>query len=65
MRIEYDSKADVLYIKLSDTMPVESEHLENNVVIDYDENDNMVGVEILDFKKRAEKGFSIPIVIRT
>ena len=65
MRIEYDSKADVLYIKLGDTMPVESEHLDNNVVIDYDKNDNMVGIEILDFKKRAEQGFSIPITTRS
>ena len=65
MRIDYDPKVDILYIKLRDALPVESEHLENNVVIDYDENDNMVGVEILDFKKRAEKGFSIPIATRT
>ena len=61
MRVEYDSKADILYIKLRETSPVESEHLEGNIVIDYDEKNNVVAVEILDFSKRTEKSFSIPI----
>jgi len=63
MRIEYDSKADVLYIRLRDTSPVESEHLENDIVLDYDENNNVVAIEILDFSKRAKESFSIPLAV--
>ena len=63
MRVEYDSKADILYIRLRETSPVESEHLEGNIVIDYDEKNNVVAVEIMDFIKRAEKSFSIPIAV--
>ncbi len=63
MRVEYDSKADILYIKFADRSPVESEHLDNNIVVDYDESDNIIAVEILDFGKRAKESFSIPIEI--
>ena len=63
MRVEYDSKADILYIKFAEKSPVESKHLENNIVIDYDEADNIIAVEILDFGKRANKSFSIPVKI--
>ena len=63
MRVEYDSKADILYIKFAEKSPVESEHLENNIVVDYDEADNIIAVEILDFGKRARKSFSIPVEI--
>ncbi len=61
--MEYDSKADILYIRLRETSPVESEHLEGNIVIDYDDKNNVVAVEILDFSKRTEKSFSIPIAV--
>ena len=61
MQIEYDSKADTLYIKLKNSPPVESEHLENDIVVDYDEANNVVGVEILNFSKKVKKSFSIPI----
>ena len=53
MRIDYDPKLDILYIKLRDAPPVESEHLENDIVIDYDENNDIVGVEILYFSRSA------------
>ena len=63
MRIDYDPKVDILYIKFRDALPVESEHLENDIVIDYDETNNIVGVEILDFSRRAREGFSIPVTV--
>ena len=56
MKITYDKEADALYIKLSDQPIVESEELEQHVVADYDENNQIVGVEILYFieKHRSE-----------
>jgi len=44
---------------LKEVSSVESEHLDNDVIVDYDAGDSVVVVEILDFKKRAEKGFNI------
>ncbi|MDQ7056431.1 MAG: DUF2283 domain-containing protein [Persephonella sp.] len=48
MQIKYDKEDDILTIKLSDKKPVESEHLiEQEIVVDYDENGNIIGLEIL------------------
>ncbi|NPB07745.1 MAG: DUF2283 domain-containing protein [Aquificae bacterium] len=59
MQVSYEPETDILFIKLKDKPPVESEHLDNDVIVDYDEEGEVVAIEILDFKKRAEKGFSL------
>ena len=51
MKITYDKHADVLYIKLSDKKVVESQETEKNIVVDYDNENNTVGIEILYFIK--------------
>jgi len=55
MKITYDKEADVLYIKFSDNKIVDSEEKERNVVFDYDNEDNIVGIEILYFVKKYKK----------
>jgi uncharacterized protein YuzE len=55
MKITYDKKADVLYIKLSDNKIIESEEMEKNIVIDYDSNNHVVGIEILYFVRKYKK----------
>lgn len=56
MTFNYDKEADALYIKLSDQPIADSAEVEPHVVVDYDENDQVVGVEILYFvqKHRSE-----------
>ncbi len=55
-RIKYDKEDDILTIKLSDKKPIESEHLiEQGIVVDYDENDNIIGLEIFDWSERKGK----------
>ncbi|WP_242462902.1 DUF2283 domain-containing protein [Persephonella atlantica] len=55
-RIKYDKENDILTIKLSDKKPIESEHLiEQGIVVDYDENDNIIGLEIFDWSERKGK----------
>ncbi len=46
MILEYDSDLDVLYIKLGDGVGCESQQVEPNVVLDYDRNRQLVGIEI-------------------
>ncbi len=54
MQIKYDKDTDILVIKLTDKKPVESEHLiEQGIIIDYDENNNIIGLEILDWSERG------------
>ncbi|MBN1252344.1 MAG: DUF2283 domain-containing protein [Bacteroidales bacterium] len=49
MKITYDKEIDALYIKLSEKKIVESEEVQKDVIIDFDENNEIVGIEVLHF----------------
>ena len=59
MRISYDREVDALYICFKETT-VTTKHLEDGIALDYDEEDRLAGIEILDARKRIELGI-IPI----
>ncbi|MCD6373187.1 MAG: DUF2283 domain-containing protein, partial [Thermococcus sp.] len=44
MKISYDPKHDVMYIKFSDAKVVETVEVEEGVLIDYGENGEIVGI---------------------
>ena len=49
LEIEYQKDADLLYIKVSNTTTAYSDDdLDNEIVFDYDENDTLVGIEVLN-----------------
>ena len=50
--IRYDAYADVLYVKIREGKVAESDEVENGIILDYDINGNIIGIEILDFSKR-------------
>lgn len=49
MKIDYDKEADALYIKLTDNKIVETEEVSENIMVDYDSENNPVGIEIIYF----------------
>jgi uncharacterized protein YuzE len=51
MKLEYDAKADAAYIRLSESEVVDSEEVRAGIVLDYDEQDRVVGIEILHVRK--------------
>ena len=51
MKLHYDPEVDSLYLQLGDSKIVESEEVRPGVVLDFDEQDRVVGVEILNVKK--------------
>lgn len=53
MRIKVDRESDALYFRLDESKIVESEEVRPGVVLDYDENDQVVGVELLGISARA------------
>ena len=53
MRIKIDKESDALYFRLDESRIVESEEIRPGVILDYDENDRVVGVEFLGVSKRA------------
>ena len=48
-----DKRVDALYFCLDDSRIVESEEIRPGVILDYDDDDQVVGVEFLDVSKRA------------
>lgn len=52
MKLAYDAAADALYLTLSDSKPAESDEVRPGVVIDYDDQGRVVGVEILHVRKQ-------------
>ena len=55
MRIKVDKENDSLYFRLDESRIVESEEVQPGVILDYDENDQVVGVEFLNVSSRVSK----------
>ncbi|MFQ5667987.1 MAG: DUF2283 domain-containing protein [Candidatus Binatia bacterium] len=53
MRLEVDQEADALYLRLDESKIVESEEVSPGVVLDFNAENLVVGVEILHLSKRA------------
>lgn len=55
MRLKIDKKTDALYFRLNDEKVLESEETSPGVILDYNKNNEVVGIEILNLSKRTEK----------
>ena len=55
MKLHVDREADALYLRLDDSVIVESEEVSPGVVLDYNESNEVVGVEMLYLSKRTSE----------
>ncbi|OGA08622.1 MAG: hypothetical protein A3D95_02165 [Betaproteobacteria bacterium RIFCSPHIGHO2_12_FULL_69_13] len=55
MRIHYDEKVDALYLRLDDSKVVDSEEVKPGIVLDFNAENEVVGIEVLDLKRRVPK----------
>jgi uncharacterized protein YuzE len=55
MRLHVDKEADALYLRLDDSKIIESEEVSPGVVLDFNDRNQVVGVEFLHLSKRAPK----------
>ena len=55
MKLNVDKEADALYLRLDDSPIVESEEVSPGVMLDYNESDEVVGVEMLHLSKRSSR----------
>ena len=53
MKLHVDKEADALYLRLDDSVIVESEEVSPGVMLDYNESNEVVGVEMLYLSKRS------------
>lgn len=54
MRVRVDQAADAVYLNLTDRPIEESEEVADGIVVDYDAEGHIVGIEILDASKRTD-----------
>ncbi|HCU24003.1 MAG TPA: hypothetical protein DF383_03220 [Deltaproteobacteria bacterium] len=53
MKLQVDTEADALYLRLDDSPVVESEEVSPGVVLDFNDQNQVVGVEILRLSQRT------------
>jgi len=63
MKVTYDTEVDVLRIILSNAPIEESDEAKPGVILDYDKDGNIVGLEILDASKRMENPKSVEYAV--
>jgi len=52
MRIEFDQEADALYVQIHEDYVAHVKEIEEGVIIDFDRDRKIIGIEILDVTKR-------------
>lgn len=52
MRIRFDAESDALYLRLDESPIVESEEVRPGVILDFNEANEVVGMEILRVQRR-------------
>ncbi len=52
MELKIDQHADALYLRLDEGFIVESEEVQPGIILDFDKDNRVVGVEVLNIRKR-------------
>ena len=64
MKISYDPKYDVTYIKFSEGKVIDTIEVEANVLIDYGEDKEIMGIEILSASRMTKANPLDEIIIK-
>lgn len=67
IKVWFDEETDILYISLKDGSAVDSEEIAENVRIEYDKQNQVIGIEIYNVTKLVAKNLAKEIekVIKT
>lgn len=52
MKLKIDKESDALYFRLDDDEIIESEEVQPGIILDFDKNGRVVGIEILSLSTR-------------
>jgi uncharacterized protein YuzE len=55
MRLHVDKQADALYLRLDDSKIIESEEVSPGIVLDFNDQNQVVGIEMLYLSKRSPR----------
>lgn len=65
MKLTIDREADALYLELEEGSAVESEELAPGIVVDYDAQNRVVGIEMLNLSQRSPDADIRRVLIET
>ena len=54
MKLKIDKENDALYLRLDETAIINSEEVQPGVILDFDKDGLVVGIEILTLSKRTQ-----------
>ncbi len=54
MKLEFDPEADAAYLELTDSTVEQPREIQPGIIVDYDAEGQIVGIEILSVSKRAK-----------
>lgn len=52
MRVQFDEKADAVYVRFDESRILESEEVHPGIILDFNDRKEVVGIEILQVKQR-------------
>lgn len=61
MKFKYHKKEDALYLRFNDAVIAESDEVREGIILDYNKQGKLVGLEILDVAKRFPREFASAI----
>lgn len=59
MRVTYDPQADALHIRFKEVPVEESDEDKSGLILDYDADGNVIGIEILNARRQVDNPFSL------
>ncbi len=59
MKLEFDPLADAAYFEIALAEVESSREIEQGIIVDYDKNGHVVGIEVLSVSKRGRDLFSV------
>jgi len=65
MKLKVDKDADALYLTIDDSTIAESEEVSPGVIVDYNAQEEVVGVEILHLSKRSRQSNIRELIFET
>jgi uncharacterized protein YuzE len=64
MKIQYDKEIDAIYVILSSDQIVESEEKQKDIIVDYNDKNEVVAIEVLHVKETTHE-IDLPFVLKS
>ena len=64
MKVDYDKQVDILSVVFSDVPVEESDEVRPGVILDFDAEGRVVGMEILDASRRMDNPAAVEFAVK-